>query len=59
MGVRGCPPTPPPGDALDRLHEALQRVLRDAVTRCVGQDAARLKAEKRTGLVVHARAGLP
>jgi formamidopyrimidine-DNA glycosylase len=48
-----------PSEALDRLHEALRRVLRDAVTRSVGQDAARLKAEKRAGLAVHARAGLP
>jgi formamidopyrimidine-DNA glycosylase len=46
-------------DSLDRLHEALQRVLRDAVARSVGQGAARLKAEKRAGLAVHARAGLP
>ncbi|MGH3964138.1 MAG: Fpg/Nei family DNA glycosylase [Pseudonocardiaceae bacterium] len=46
-------------DALDRLHEALQRVLHDAVARSVGQDAARLKGEKRAGLAVHARAGLP
>ena len=46
-------------DALDQLHEALQRVLRDAVTRSVGQDAARLKGEKRAGLAVHARTGLP
>jgi formamidopyrimidine-DNA glycosylase len=46
-------------DALDRLHEALQRVLRDAVARSVGQDAARLKGEKRAGLAVHARTGLP
>jgi formamidopyrimidine-DNA glycosylase len=46
-------------DALDRLHDALQRVLREAVARCVGQDAARLKGEKRAGLAVHARAGLP
>ncbi|HEV7450163.1 MAG TPA: DNA-formamidopyrimidine glycosylase family protein [Pseudonocardiaceae bacterium] len=46
-------------DALDRLHEALQRVLRDAVGRSVGQDAARLKGEKRAGLAVHARTGLP
>lgn len=46
-------------DALDRLHEALQRVLHDAVQRSVGQDAARLKGEKRAGLAVHARAGLP
>lgn len=48
-----------PDDALDRLHEALQRVLNDAVQRSVGQDAARLKGEKRAGLAVHARAGLP
>jgi formamidopyrimidine-DNA glycosylase len=48
-----------PDDALNRLHEALQRVLREAIARCVGQDAARLKAEKRAGLAVHARAGLP
>jgi formamidopyrimidine-DNA glycosylase len=47
------------GEALDRLHEALQRVLRDALARCLGQDAARLKGEKRAGLAVHARAGLP
>lgn len=46
-------------DALDRLHEALQRVLRDALARCLGQDAARLKGERRAGLAVHARAGLP
>ncbi len=46
-------------DALDGLHEALQRVLNDAVARSVGQDAARLKGEKRAGLAVHARAGLP
>ncbi|MDQ4009706.1 MAG: Fpg/Nei family DNA glycosylase [Actinomycetota bacterium] len=46
-------------DALDRLHDALQRVLQDAVQRSVGQDAARLKGEKRAGLAVHARAGLP
>ncbi|HEX2300654.1 MAG TPA: DNA-formamidopyrimidine glycosylase family protein [Pseudonocardiaceae bacterium] len=46
-------------EAVDRLHDALQRVLRDAVTRSVGQDAARLKGEKRSGLAVHARTGLP
>jgi formamidopyrimidine-DNA glycosylase len=48
-----------PYDALDRLHDAIQRVLLDAVARCVGQDVARLKGEKRAGLAVHARAGLP
>ncbi|MGH4024038.1 MAG: Fpg/Nei family DNA glycosylase, partial [Pseudonocardiaceae bacterium] len=47
------------GEAVDRLHDALQRVLRDAVARSVGQDAARLKGEKRAGLAVHARTGLP
>ncbi len=48
-----------PGPAVDALHEALQRVLRDAVDRAVGQDAARLKGEKRAGLAVHGRTGLP
>jgi formamidopyrimidine-DNA glycosylase len=48
-----------PGEALDRLHEALVRVLGAAITRCTGQDVARLKGEKRAGLAVHARTGLP
>jgi formamidopyrimidine-DNA glycosylase len=48
-----------PADALDRLHEAMIGVLTDAVSRSVGQDAARLKGEKRSGLRVHARTGLP
>ena len=30
-----------------------------AVTRSVGQQAAKLKGEKRSGLAVHARTGLP
>jgi formamidopyrimidine-DNA glycosylase len=42
-----------------RLHEAMRSVLADAVTRSVGQKAATLKGEKRSGLRVHARAGLP
>jgi formamidopyrimidine-DNA glycosylase len=46
-------------DALDRLHAALRSVLTDAVTRSVGQHAALLKGEKRSGLRVHARTGLP
>lgn len=41
------------------LHAATQRVLTDAVARSVGQRAATLKAEKRAGLAVHARTGLP
>ena len=46
-------------DAVDRLHAALVGVLTVAVDRAVGQDAARLKGEKRSGMRVHARAGLP
>ena len=46
-------------DELDRLAGAMQSVLRDAVQRSVGQKAATLKSEKRSGLRVHARAGLP
>jgi formamidopyrimidine-DNA glycosylase len=41
------------------LHEATQSLLADAVQRSVGQGAASLKGEKRSGLVVHARTGLP
>ncbi|MBB5806881.1 formamidopyrimidine-DNA glycosylase [Saccharothrix ecbatanensis] len=48
-----------PAEALDRLHEALVGVLNDAVARSVGQSAATLKGEKRSGLRVHARTGLP
>ncbi|SEG84337.1 formamidopyrimidine-DNA glycosylase [Saccharopolyspora kobensis] len=46
-------------DAVARLHESTQEILKDAVQRSLGQDAARLKAEKRSGLRVHARTGLP
>ncbi len=46
-------------DELDRLAAAMTSVLTDAVTRSVGAEAARLKGEKRTGLRVHARTGLP
>jgi formamidopyrimidine-DNA glycosylase len=46
-------------DELARLHDAIGSVLRDAVTRSVGQQAATLKAEKRSGLQVHGRTGLP
>ena len=45
--------------ALDDLYEAMRTVLTDAVARSVGQSAARLKGEKRSGLRVHARTGLP
>ncbi|GAA2815219.1 Fpg/Nei family DNA glycosylase [Crossiella cryophila] len=46
-------------DAVDRLFSALREILTDAVQRSVGQAAARLKGEKRAGLRVHARTGLP
>ncbi|MEU6696528.1 DNA-formamidopyrimidine glycosylase family protein [Pseudonocardia sp. NPDC046786] len=45
--------------ARDRLSAALHGVLTDAVERSVGQGAAELKGEKRSGLRVHARTGLP
>jgi formamidopyrimidine-DNA glycosylase len=41
------------------LHHAMISVLTDAVSRSVGQQAATLKGEKRSGLRVHDRAGLP
>ena len=44
---------------LAALHDAMVSVLSDAVTRSVGQQAATLKGEKRSGLRVHARTGLP
>jgi formamidopyrimidine-DNA glycosylase len=46
-------------DELERLHGAIQSVLSDAVRRSVGQKAATLKGEKRSGLQVHGRTGLP
>lgn len=45
--------------ARDTLFESLHGVLSDAVARSVGQGAAELKGEKRSGLRVHARTGLP
>jgi formamidopyrimidine-DNA glycosylase len=41
------------------LYEATQTILNDAVGRSVGQKAAELKGEKRSGMQVHARTGLP
>jgi formamidopyrimidine-DNA glycosylase len=46
-------------EVLDRLYAATRRVLTDAVARSVGQRAAELKGEKRSGLAVHGRTGLP
>jgi formamidopyrimidine-DNA glycosylase len=44
---------------LAALHDAMMSVLSDAVSRSVGQQAATLKGEKRSGMRVHARTGLP
>jgi len=41
------------------LYAAMRQTLADAVHRSVGQRAATLKSEKRSGLAVHARTGLP
>ncbi len=46
-------------EQLTTLHDAMVSVLTDAVSRSVGQGAATLKGEKRSGLRVHARTGLP
>jgi formamidopyrimidine-DNA glycosylase len=47
------------GEQLTALHDAMISVLTDAVGRSVGQGAVMLKGEKRSGLRVHARTGLP
>jgi formamidopyrimidine-DNA glycosylase len=46
-------------DELVRLFDAMRETLTDALGRQVGQKAATLKGEKRSGLQVHARTGLP
>jgi len=46
-------------EQMAQLHAAVREILTDAVTRSVGQRAAELKGEKRSGLRVHARTGLP
>ena len=46
-------------EQVDVLYAALRSVLTDAVQRSVGQKAAELKGEKRSGLRVHARTGMP
>ncbi|UOY00389.1 Fpg/Nei family DNA glycosylase [Blastococcus sp. PRF04-17] len=46
-------------DELVRLFDAMRATLTDALDRQVGQKAATLKGEKRSGLMVHARTGLP
>ena len=46
-------------DDVERLHTALVDTLRTAVGRAEGLAAGKLKAEKKSGLSVHGRAGLP
>ena len=46
-------------EQVSTLYEAMRQVETDAVTRSVGQRAAELKGEKRAGMRVHARTGLP
>jgi formamidopyrimidine-DNA glycosylase len=46
-------------EELVRLFDAMRATLTDALERQVGQKAATLKGEKRSGLQVHARTGLP
>jgi formamidopyrimidine-DNA glycosylase len=46
-------------DELIRLHDAIRATLTDALDRQLGQKAATMKGEKRSGLQVHARTGLP
>ncbi len=48
-----------PEDSVHILYDTMRTVLTDAVERSLGQDAARLKGEKRSGMRVHARTGLP
>lgn len=48
-----------PDESVDRLYDALRTILTSAVDRSVGQHAARLKGEKRSGLRVHGRTGMP
>jgi formamidopyrimidine-DNA glycosylase len=47
------------GQEVAALHAALLRVLSDAVQRSVGLEAGGLKSEKKSGLAVHGRTGLP
>ncbi|MGC4935667.1 Fpg/Nei family DNA glycosylase [Gordonia sp. DT30] len=46
-------------EQVDALYEAMRDILTDAIGRLEGQGVAKLKSEKRTGLKVHARTGLP
>jgi formamidopyrimidine-DNA glycosylase len=59
----GLSPFKPAGnltpDDVARLHDAIVTTLQGAVDRAAGLAAGKLKAEKKSGLNVHARTGLP
>ena len=59
----GMSPFKPAGslttDDVERLHTAIVRTLREAVVRAEGLATKELKAEKKLGLSVHGRTGLP
>lgn len=44
---------------VNRLYASMREILTDAVERLIRQEAARLKEEKRSGMRVHGRTGLP
>lgn len=48
-----------PPDDVQRLYDALQSTLRDALARADGLAASELKSEKKSGLRVHGRTGEP
>jgi formamidopyrimidine-DNA glycosylase len=50
-------PAAMPDEEVDRLYEAIGSTLREAVERSDGLAASELKAEKKSGLRVHGRAG--
>jgi formamidopyrimidine-DNA glycosylase len=52
-------PASMPADDVSRLYAAMQSTLRDAIARADGLAASELKAEKKSGMRVHGRAGLP
>jgi formamidopyrimidine-DNA glycosylase len=59
----GLSPFKPAGNLtpedVQRLHAAIVDTLQGAVARAAGLAAGKLKAEKKSGLAVHARTGLP
>ena len=59
VDIRDVPPLDLQPRGTTALHDAMVSILTDAVERSVGQQAATLKGEKRSGFRVHARTGLP